>query len=321
MPKVTKVPKVGEMYSEMTYVFGPVPSRRLGLSLGIDLIPAKTCTYDCLYCQVGRTTQKTVQTNAFVSNHKVLDELKKRLEILTPDAVTLSGSGEPTLYSEIDQVIASIKRITDTKIAILTNGSLFWQEVVRRRVSGADIIMPTLTTAFEETFRTIHRPHPELSLRRIIDGLKRLRQMYNGQIFLEVFLLAQINDSEKELEGLKALIEVIAPDKIQLNTVARPPADQSAISLDTERLKEIRGFFGEKSEIIAEAPLRKRWGQYDSMVESILEMATRRPVRALDIATIFNMPLEEVEGVVKGLEIKGALRQQEHLGEIYYMPG
>ena len=305
----------------MTYVFGPVPSRRLGLSLGVDLIPAKTCTYDCLYCQVGRTTQKTVQTKAYVSQRKVLDELKKRLKILTPDAVTLSGSGEPTLFSEIDQVIASIKTITDTKIAILTNGALFWQEVVRRRVSGADIIMPTLTTAFEETFKTIHRPHPQLSLRRIVDGLKRLRQMYHGQIFLEVFLLAQINDSEKELEGLKGLIEVIAPDKIQLNTVVRPPSHKSAISLDIQRLKEIRDFFGEKSEVIAEAQIRRRGGQYDSMVESILEMAKRRPVRALDIATLFNMPLEEVEGVVKGLKIKGALRQEEHLGEVYYMPG
>lgn len=305
----------------MTCVFGPVPSRRLGLSLGVDLIPAKTCTYDCLYCQVGRTTQKTVQANEFVPIQEVIDELKKRLEVFTPDAVTLSGSGEPTLYSKIDQVIAAIKRITETKIAILTNGSLFGQEVVRRRVAGADIIMPTLTTAFEETFRTIHRPHPELRLKSIIEGLKRLRQRYNGQVFLEVFLLAQINDSEKELEGLKEVIDVISPDKIQLNTVARPPADQSAISLDMERLKEIREFFGEKAEIIAEAPLGRRWGQHDTVVESILEMAKRRPLRALDIATLFNMPLEEVEGVIKGLEIKGTLRQQEHLGEVYYMLG
>jgi wyosine [tRNA(Phe)-imidazoG37] synthetase (radical SAM superfamily) len=305
----------------MTYVFGPVPSRRLGLSLGVDLIPAKTCTYDCLYCQVGRTTQKTVLTNAFVPIQEVIDELKKRLEVFTPDAVTLSGSGEPTLYSKIDQVIAAIKRITDTKIAILTNGSLFGQGVVRRRVAGADIIMPTLTTAFEETFRTIHRSHPELHLKSIIEGLKRLRQMYNGQIFLEVFLLAQINDSQKELEGLKKVIDEISPDKIQLNTVVRPPADQSAISLDMERLKEIRDFFGEKAEIIAETPLRRRWGQYETMVESILAMAKRRPLRASDIAILFNMPLQEAEGVVKGLEIKGTLRQQEHLGEIYYMLG
>jgi wyosine [tRNA(Phe)-imidazoG37] synthetase (radical SAM superfamily) len=305
----------------MTCVFGPVPSRRLGLSLGVDLIPAKTCTYDCLYCQVGRTTQKTVQTNAFVPVQEVIDELKKRLEISTPDAVTLSGSGEPTLYSKIDQVVAAIKRMTDTKVAILTNGSLFWLEVVRRRVADADIIMPTLTTAFEETFRTIHRSHPDLHLKSIIEGLKRLRQMYNGQIFLEVFLLAQINDGQEELEGLKKVVDEISPDKIQLNTVVRPPAHQSAISLDMERLKEIRDFFGEKAEIIAEKPLRRRWGQYDTMVKSILEMAKRRPLRASDIATLFNMPLQEVEGLIKGLEIKGALRQQEHLGEMYYMLG
>jgi wyosine [tRNA(Phe)-imidazoG37] synthetase (radical SAM superfamily) len=303
----------------MSYVFGPVPSRRLGLSLGVDLIPAKTCTFDCLYCQVGRTTKKTVRTKAFVPAQEVIDELKKRLEIFTPDAITLSGSGEPTLYSKIDQVIAAIKRITDTKIAILTNGSLFGQAAVRRRVAGADIIMPTLTTAFEETFKTIHRPHPELHLKSIIEGLKRLRQIYNGQIFLEVFLLAQINDSQEELEGLKKVIDEISPDKIQLNTVVRPPAEQSAISLDMERLKEIRDFFGEKAEIIAETPLRKRRGQYDTIVASILEMAKRRPLRASDIATLFNMPLQAAEGLVKGLEIKGTLRQQEHLGEMYYM--
>jgi wyosine [tRNA(Phe)-imidazoG37] synthetase (radical SAM superfamily) len=303
----------------MSYVFGPVPSRRLGLSLGVDLIPAKTCTYDCLYCQVGRTTKKTVRTKAFVPAQEVIDELKKRLEIFTPDAITLSGSGEPTLYSKIDQVIGAIKRITDTKIAILTNGSLFGQAAVRRRVAGADIIMPTLTTAFEETFKTIHRPHPGLHLKSIIEGLKRLRQIYNGQIFLEVFLLAQINDSQEELEGLKKVIDEISPDKIQLNTVVRPPAEQSAIPLDMERLKEIRDFFGEKAEIIAETPLRKRRGKYDTIVESILEMAKRRPLRASDIATLFNMPLQAAEGLVKGLEIKGTLRQQEHLGEMYYM--
>jgi wyosine [tRNA(Phe)-imidazoG37] synthetase (radical SAM superfamily) len=145
--------------------------------------------------------------------------------------------------------------------------------------------------------------------------------MYKGQIFLEVFLLAQINDSQEELEGLKKVIDEISPDKIQLNTVVRPPADQSAMSLDMERLKEIRDFFGQKAEIIAETPLRRTWGQYDAVVDGILEMAKRRPLRASDIAILFNMPLQEAEGVVKGLEMKGTLRQQEHLGEIYYMLG
>jgi wyosine [tRNA(Phe)-imidazoG37] synthetase (radical SAM superfamily) len=302
----------------MSYVFGPIPSRRLGLSLGIDLVPFKTCTYDCLYCQVGRTTQKTVETEPFVPIKEVLEELEKRLEIFTPDAITLSGSGEPTLYSEIDQVIAFIKRITETKIAILTNGSLFWREEVRRRVSGADIIMPTLTTAFEETFRAIHRSHPELSLNLIIEGLKRLRQGCKGKLFLEVVLLAGFNDSAKELEGLRRVIEQISPDKIQLNTVVRPPSDHRAIPLDTRRLEKIKNLFGEKAEIIAEAPLKQIRGKDDALGATILEMVRRRPLRAVDVAKVFNMPLEEVEDLIKSLEVKGALQQQEHSGEVYY---
>jgi wyosine [tRNA(Phe)-imidazoG37] synthetase (radical SAM superfamily) len=267
---------------------------------------------------VGRTTHKTVETEPFVPIREVLEELEKRLEIFTPDAITLSGSGEPTLYSEIDQVIAFIKGITETKIAILTNGSLFWREEVRRRVSGADIIMPTLTTAFEETFRAIHRSHPELSLNLIIEGLKRLRQGCKGKLFLEVVLLAGFNDSAKELEGLRRVIEQISPDKIQLNTVVRPPSDHRAIPLDTRRLEKIKNLFGEKAEIIAEAPLKQIRGKDDALGATILEMVRRRPLRAVDVAKVFNMPLEEVEDLIKSLEVKGALQQQEHSGEVYY---
>lgn len=305
----------------MAYIFGPVPSRRLGLSLGVDLIPAKTCTYDCLYCQVGRTTRKTVEISAFAPVHRVLGELKKRLEIFTPDAITLSGSGEPTLHSEIDQVIGSIKGITDVTVAILTNGSLFWRDDVRHRVAKADIIMPTLTTAYEETFRTIHRSHPDLNLERVIKGLVLLRQMYKGHLFLEVFLLAGINDNEKELEGLRKVIEEISPDKIQLNTVVRPPSDQRALSLDMKRLEEIRKLFGERAEIIVETPLRRNRGKQDALAETILEMARRRPLRAVDIANVCDISLGEAEAMVRELKVKRALRQQEHSGEVYYLLG
>jgi len=298
-----------------------VPSRRLGLSLGVDLIPAKTCTYDCLYCQVGRTTRKTVEISPFAPVHRVLGELKKRLEIFTPDAITLSGSGEPTLHSEIDQVIGSIKGITDVTVAILTNGSLFWRDDVRHRVAKADIIMPTLTTAYEETFRTIHRSHPDLNLERVIKGLVLLRQMYKGHLFLEVFLLAGINDNEKELEGLRKVIEEISPDKIQLNTVVRPPSDQRALSLDMKRLEEIRKLFGERAEIIVETPLRRNRGKQDALAETILEMARRRPLRAVDIANVCDISLGDAEAMVRELKVKRALRQQEHSGEVYYLLG
>ena len=303
----------------MAYVFGPVPSRRLGLSLGVDLIPLKTCTYDCLYCQVGRTTRQSLKIESFIPVTEILEELERKLENCSPDAITFSGSGEPTLSSDIDRVISFVKERTDIKTVVLTNGSLLWQEDVRHRISGADIIMPTLTTAFEETFRLIHQPHMDLDLDTIVGGLKSLRRTYKGNLFLEVVFLAGFNDSEKELEGLRSVIDQISPDKIQLNTVIRPPSDPRAISLDTKRLEEIKNLFGEKAEIIAQTPLTNRRWEDETAYATILEMAKRRPVRARDVANVCDIPLEEADSLIKGLVVKGVLRQQEHEGEVYYM--
>jgi wyosine [tRNA(Phe)-imidazoG37] synthetase (radical SAM superfamily) len=302
----------------MPYVFGPVPSRRLGLSLGIDLIPHKTCTYDCLYCQVGKTTMKAIETEPLTPVQEVIEELGQRLEKITPDVITLSGSGEPTLHSQIDQVIDLIKGITDIKIALLTNGSLFWKEEVRNRGLGAHIIMPTLSTAFEKTFRIIHRPHSKLSLSMIIEGLMSLRRDYPGSFFLEVVLLAGFNDSDNEIEGLKRVLDQISPDKIQLNTVVRPPADSRAIPLDRKRLEGIKSFLGVKAEIVAYAPFEEKEGEYDSPAKNVLEMIKRRPVRDIDIANVLNMRLEEVEGLIKGLLLKGLIRKHEHSGDVFY---
>ena len=302
----------------MSYVFGPVPSRRLGLSLGIDLVPPKTCSYDCLYCQVGRTTGKIVTPETFVPVRDIMAELKERLEKVRPDTITLSGSGEPTLYAPIAQLISSIKKATGIRIAILTNGSLFWREEVRAAVLGAHIIAPTLSTVFEDTYRAIHRPHEALQLRKIIDGLKLLRCDYNGLIFLEVVLLNGFNDNNREITGLKRVIEEISPDKVQLNTVVRPPTDSRAESVNRERLEEIRAFFGDKAEIIADIPPRQRKQVYDSYVDTIIETAKRRPMRAADIANILNLPLEEVEGLIKGLQIKGIISATGQGEEIYY---
>ncbi len=303
----------------MPHVFGPVPSRRLGLSLGVDLIPAKTCSFDCLYCQVGKTTNMTMDPIPHVSAMEVAKEVEEKLIKNVPDAITLAGSGEPTLHSNIDQVIASIKKITKTKIAILTNGSLLWRDDIRKRVLGADIILPTLTSAFDSTFRAIHRPHSGLEHARIVNGLEKLRQDFKGQLFLEVVLLAGINDTEEEVKGLKALIERINPDRIQLNTIVRPPADSRAISLDIKKMEEIMVFFGEKTEIVAEPRLKGRVTEEKSLVIRFLEMVKRRPLKPDDIASVLNLSLEEVEDLVKGLLIKGHIRKQEHSGNIYYL--
>lgn len=301
-----------------TRIFGPVPSRRLGLSLGIDLVPVKTCTYDCLYCQVGRTTRKRTSPAPFVPVREVLRELAERLEEVTPDFVTLSGSGEPTLHSGIGQVIGGVKNATNARIAILTNGSLFWKEEVRKRVSRADLILPTLCTAFDQTFRSIHRPRGNLHLDRIMDGLKRLRMEFKGALFLEVMLLRGFNDSEKELDSLKRAIDEISPDKIQLNTVVRPPADPRALPLDSSRMKEIKTFLGPAAEIVSplEATEKAEGGKPHG--NAVLEMARRRPVRVVDVVRALKGSFAEAESALKDLVLRGALQSGEHLGEMYY---
>ena len=303
----------------MTYVFGPVPSRRLGLSLGVDLIPPKTCTYDCLYCQVGKTRDKTIDPGIYVPIGEVIQECENKLSKFELDVITLAGSGEPTLHSQIDQVISSIKKISEKQIAILTNGSLLWDEQIRKRVLGADIILPTLSTAKEKTFQLIHQPHPKLVLSKIIQGYQSLRQEYNGLIFLEVVLLAGINDSEEEMEALKKKIDKISPDKIQLNTVVRPPADSRAQALDMKQLEVIKEFLGDRAEIVVDQQRQSKRKGKKPQADAILEMARRRPVRMVDIENSLGLSKEDVEGLIKGLMIKGFLRLREQSGETYYL--
>ena len=303
----------------MSYVFGPVPSRRLGRSLGIDLIPMKSCTYDCLYCQVGRTTSKIISPAAFVPVHAVIEELESVLPDCEPDVITLSGSGEPTLELALDRVISSIKEISRVPVALLTNGSLFWKEELRERALLADLILPTVTTAFDETFQRIHRPHRDLKLASVLEGLTALREAFCGLLAVEVMLLQGINDTEKELEGLKAILDRIRPEKIHLNTIARPPADVRARPLDTKRLEAIRVFFGRNAEIVAGAPSSSK-GRVGGPVDfALLETIRRRPLRPTDMAHTLNLPLEQVERIVKRLIEDGRLREQEHEGESYFM--
>lgn len=303
----------------MSYIFGPIPSRRLGLSLGVDLIPPKTCTYDCLYCEVGRTTCHTLDTGPLVGLNEIADELEKALFKSRPDTVTLAGSGEPTLNSGMDRIISFIRERTDVRIAILTNGSLFWKEDVLNKVLEADIILPTLSTVFDETYQSIHRPCQGLEVSMIIKGLKELRRRFKGLIFLEVILLAGINDTDKEIEGLKKAVIDISPDRVQLNTVIRPPSDPRALPIDMARMEEIRGFMGSSAEVIGYPPSKTRYVEHDSARLSVIEMARRRPVRLIDIAEVLNKTQDDAAQLIKGMVIKGDLSEKRHGGEVFYI--
>jgi wyosine [tRNA(Phe)-imidazoG37] synthetase (radical SAM superfamily) len=301
------------------YIFGPVPSRRLGLSLGIDLIPPKTCSFDCLYCQVGRTTCKTLAPRAFVPVDRVVEELKERLSETEPDTITLSGSGEPTLHSRIGEVIEAVKEMTEIKVAVLSNGSLFWRKEIRESILKADIILPTVSTASESTFQKIHRPHEKLNIKNIIEGLKRLRQEYSGQLYLEVMILAGINDTGEEVDGLKDVIQQISPEKIQINTVVRPPADPRARSVEDSRLEVIREVLGKDAEIVAGTPVKVPQGKGGPRRNALLEMVRRRPLGPLDIAKALRISPKEAEALVEDLVKMGYIKKQEHLGKLYYV--
>lgn len=235
------------------YIFGPVVSRRLGISLGVDIVSFKTCTLDCIYCQVGRTICKTIERKQYLLPEKILMELKEVLKAGKKiDYITLSGNGEPTLNSKLGEIIRGIKSITAISIAVITNGTLLTDKNVREELLSADLVMPSLDAATQETFEKIDRPEPSLKIEDIIEGMVEFRKVYSGNLWLEIMLVKGINDNKYELAALKKAIEKIEPDKIQLNTPVRPTCEKELQTLSIQELFAIKEFFGNKCEIIPE---------------------------------------------------------------------
>jgi len=205
------------------FVFGPVPSRRLGRSLGVDLVPFKTCTYNCIYCQLGRTTRRTVVRREWVPQDAGLNEVEKRLGC-KPDYITLSGSGEPTLHSRLGEIIRGIRSMTAIPIAVLTNGSLLWQEQVRMDVAQAEVVLPSLDAPDPGRFALINRPHSEITFERLIDGVKQLGRDLKGRYWLEIMLLDGYTTLPPQMQQFADWVKLIRPHKVQINTpVPREP--------------------------------------------------------------------------------------------------
>ena len=267
-----------------SYTFGPVPSRRLGRSLGVDLVPLKTCPYDCVYCQLGRTTCKTVERRQWKPLEGILEEVKRRLDT-RPDYITLSGSGEPTLFTPIDRLIDGIRAMTDAPIAVLTNGSLLDREDVQRELLGADLVVPSLDGGSDSVFQRVNRPHRSLSFERMLDGLVAFRRKFTGQYWLEVFLLDDVAADPREMEALVRAAARIRPDRVQLNTVTRPPAESWAVAVSLERMAELAAMFSPPAEVIAEFPATAVEGTGRAGREEILQMLLAVPVRSTTSST------------------------------------
>ncbi|MBN2179354.1 MAG: radical SAM protein [Deltaproteobacteria bacterium] len=302
-----------------TYTFGPVPSRRLGRSLGIDFVPFKTCSYDCIYCQLGRTTAKTMKRKEYCPVDAVVNEVKEKLKkVSPPDYITLSGSGEPTLHSRIGDIISGIKEISDVPVAVLTNGSLFWIEEVRDAVSGADLIIPSLDAGSEETFLRVNRPESGILFKEMVEGLRVLRENFMGPLWLEVFITGGITDYDEEIAKIKGLTDYIAPDRIQLNTAVRIPAEEYAGLVDIQRMEEISTFFGPSCEVIADYARVHSLGEFSSTGDDVLELLRLRPCSVDDISAGLSLHRNEVVKYVQELLDKKLIRMEKRRGEKLY---
>ncbi len=302
----------------MRYVYGPVPSRRLGFSLGIDLVPFKTCSLDCIYCQLGRTTQKSVERKIYTQKDNVCEEVREALRKTERiDYITFSGSGEPTLNLEIGAVIREVKKITALPVAVLTNGTLLFREDVQKDLVEADVVCPSLDAASDVMFRKINRPHDALKLDSIIQGLKKFRMIYKGRIWLEVMLIKDFNDSTEELSRIRNAISGIQPDRVYLNTVVRPPSEMYAKLLSSDEMMTVKNYFDNRCEVIAEFHGQKI-GEAQNVEDAIIEMTKRRPLTSIDIANVLGVSETNAKTWINILKYSGKLQERQYKGERYY---
>jgi len=302
------------------HLYGPVPSRRLGRSLGIDLVSHKICTYDCIYCQIGKTTEKTLVRKEYVPVKEIVEEVKGFLkEESSPiDHLSLSGSGEPTLHSQIRSVIEGIKAITSIPVAVITNGSLLYEEKVRQDLLRADLVLPSLDAVSSEVFMKINRPLPGFSVEKIIEGLVEFRKVYKGQIWLEILFCKGVNDGREELLSMRKTIDRIQPDRIHLNTVVRPPFEKWAVPLNQKEMEEMRAFFGENASIISEFDRHPPAVAERDIKEEILKILKRRPLSLTDLSKGMGIPQDKLEGYLNPLIQEGKIQSRFFGDSIYY---
>lgn len=288
------------------YIFGPVPSRRLGISLGIDIVPFKICTLDCVYCEVGKTTDLIVQGQTFFDKQDLFAELEDYFQTQPdPDYITFSGSGEPTLNSDLKSILTFIKKKKpQIPVALLTNGTLLSNPKIRASILDADLILPSLDAATATTFKKINRPHPDLDLKKHIQGLVDLQKEYPGKIHLEIFILPGYNDNLNDLKALKEAILSINPDEIHLNTLDRPGLVKTLRSASTEELQQIKDFWGlDNISIISKAQgLTHEVVLNNDVLNTILATISRRPCTLEDLQQTLGLHINEINKYLRILE-------------------
>jgi wyosine [tRNA(Phe)-imidazoG37] synthetase (radical SAM superfamily) len=296
----------------MSTIFGPVPSRRLGRSLGIDVIPTKTCSYDCLYCESGRTTHLSLERQVFVSPDQVIRDLEGYFAGHPEGAevLTLSSAGEPTLYAPLGELLERIKKsFPHLPLVVLTNGSLLWDPCVRKDLLMADRVVPSLDAVSPEVFRKINRPCRGLTIDRVLEGLYAFRREYRGQLHLEILLVSQCNDTPDELRKLASEVERINPDHVELNTVARPPAFPGVVGLTEEAMQAACSHFpGSRTRVIGSYRPRSDSQPEVHLEERIMDLVGRRPCTLVEMADSLGASVTDVQQSLQRLMKSNSLK-------------
>ena len=305
----------------MQHVFGPVPSRRLGQSLGIDPVVPKTCNWNCVYCQLGRSVPLVAERREYVPAEEIIAELAERLARYQGriDWVTFVGSGETTLHSRLGWMIRQVKAMTEIPVAVITNGSLLYLPEVRAELAAADAVLPTLDAGTPDLYRRLNRPWPEPDFETYIQGLVDFRAIYSGYYWLEVMLIRGLNDTEEALRSLAAQIARIRPDKVHLTLPERPPAEPWVQPPDAEGLMRAEAILGQVAEVVHPARGTFDFSGYDDPQAAVLAVLARHPMRESELkAALARWGDDAVQGTLQALQASGKAQVLERYGTRFW---
>lgn len=306
----------------MNHVFGPVPSRRLGRSLGVDPVPLKTCNFSCVYCQLGRTRSLASKRRAFFNVSTILAEVAAALDHQRPDAIdwiTFVGSGETTLFSRLGSLIQFVQSVSKVPVAVITNGSFLSLPAVRKELSAADAVLPSLDAGSEDLYRRINRPHPDFAFDQHVDGLIEFRKLYEGKLWVEVMLLDGVNDSRDGLLQIAEILERIEPDEVHLSTPTRPPAEPWVKPPDEESLSRASSILGGVARLLHEPALNLDSGAGEEISDAVLSIVSRHPMQEIELVnTLARWAPERVFEALGALSESGKIRIIERRGKRFW---
>ena len=315
--------------STYRHLFGPVHSRRLGLSLGIDLVPWKTCSFDCVFCQAGRTTVHTLDRRAYVPIAEIAQEFGRwQTEDGRADHITLAGSGEPTLHTRFGDVLDMVRGCCRIPTVLMTNSSLFSLPEVRAAACRADTVKASLSAWDQASFEQVNRPPPELGFARVLGGLRDFRNAYAGRLWIEVFLVDGVNDRPADVVRIATLVQSLHPECVHLNTVVRPPAEADAHAVPAARLQALAALFTPAGEVVASPPLHEQVqataradepaGASAMSDEALLSLIRRHPCSLPQLAEAAGSPVDAMEARMARLVSSGVARAEVIGGVRWY---